>query len=375
MPVRVSALGFEAFTPRDPRPLDEEGPMMKNTSTTDVTLADEYSHLHELPEDQRAVHFQDHIGMGIFGKAGDKDVLVTCVIYHVGGRLWGLEDAALIQTNIIVAATDDRVMKNTKFVANRMDPLGHFDNFEVTRDADQVVWKAGNRQIIARPPCWELKGEHMGVDMDITLTGIGTSIPYHGTWDGLATTGVAGNEHLATAEGSFTYEGVTFTLDEGWAVRERTCLGQGWDVPSLLGSAEGYIWGWAFSDAVKVFVYAQEGSGHFAGRIFLEDHMINVTSDETVVEPLGSWVDPLTHATHNTSWRITMTTDAGTVELNVVTWSRCLFGFHLVEAYTTHHGALGRAGGRFVHTDGTVVALDDCLAYFEQGFATPLAAV
>jgi hypothetical protein len=345
--------------------------------TTDVTLEDEDSHLHELPQSDLAEHFQDHVGFGVFGKAGDKDVLITGIIYHVGGRLWGIDDGALIQTNIIIASTDDRVMKHTDFVANRMDPIAHFDNFEVTRDAEQVVWKAGNRQFIARPPYWELKGEHMGVDMDLRMTGIGKSIPYHGTWDGLATTGVGGNEHLAKAEGGFTYEGTTYTLDEGWAVRERTCLGKGWDVPALLGSqsAGGYIWGWAFSEAVKVFVYAQEATGHFAGRIFVDDQVINISAEDTVVEPLTSWIDPLTHATHDTSWRVTMKCDAGTVDMTVNTWARCVFGFHMLHAYTTHHGAMGRATGQFVHTDGNVVALDDCLAYFEQGFATPLEAV
>jgi hypothetical protein len=349
--------------------------MMKDNKppSSDVQLTDELSHFQELPEDQLREHFQDHIGMGIFGKAGDKDILLVNTIYHVGGRLWGIEDGALIQTNLVVSSTGDRVMKNNEFVANRLDPLGHFDNFEVVQEADKVIWKAGNRQVICRPPYWDLKGEHLGVDIDIKISGIGTSIPYHGSWGDLATTGVAGNEQLAKAEGNLTYNGETYNLDEGWAVRERTCLGKGWDVPSLMGSA-GYIWGWCFSEALKVFCFAQEGSGHFAGRVYLEDRMIDFSADDTVVEPLASWIDPLTHATQPTSWHITMRSDAGSLELNVDTWSRYLFGFHLLEGYTTHHGALGRASGRYVFPDGHVISIDDCISYFEQGFATPLAA-
>jgi len=343
-------------------------------ASSDVQLADEFSHFQELPKDHLSEHFQDHLGIGIMGRAGDKDVFLGCTIYHVGGRLWGMEDGALIQTNVVLSPTDDRLMKNNDFIANRMDPLGHFDNFEAVREANKVVWKAGDRQIICYPPYWELKGEHLGVDINMKLSGIGKSIPYHGIWQDLATNGVAGNEQLAKAEGSFTCNGETYTLDEGWAVRERTCLGRGWDVPSLLGSAEGYIWGWCFSDAVKVFCFAQGGSGHFAGRVYLEDGMIEFGADDTVVEPLASWIDPLTRATYPTGWRITMRSNAGSLELNVDTWSRYLFGFHLLESYTTHHGALGRASGRYVLPDGAVISIDDCISYFEQGFATPLAA-
>src|ERR1039458_6480103 len=170
--------------------------------SSDVQLTDELSHFQELPKDQLREHFGDHNGIGIFGKAGDKDILLVNVIYHVGGRLWGLEDSALVQTVLLLSSTDDRVMKNNDFVGNRLDPIRHFDNFEVVQEADKVIWKAGNRQIICRPPYWELKGEHLGVDIDIRVCGIGKSIPYHGTWDGLATSGVAGNEQLGRAEGS-----------------------------------------------------------------------------------------------------------------------------------------------------------------------------
>src|ERR1039458_6075010 len=179
-------------------------------ASSDVPLTDELSHFQELPEDQLREHFMDHLGIGIFGKAGDKDLALIDVIYHVGGRLWGNEDTALIETGLLLSSAHDRVMKNNDFVGHRLEPLVHFDNFEVVQEADKVIWKAGNRQIICDPPYWELKGEHLGVDIDIRVCGIGKSIPYHGTWDGLATSGVAGNEQLGRAEGSITYDGETY---------------------------------------------------------------------------------------------------------------------------------------------------------------------
>jgi hypothetical protein len=48
-----------------------------------------------------------------------------------------------------------------------------------------------------------------------------------------------------------------------------------------------------------------------------------------------------------------------------------IFGFHLLEAYTTHTGKAGRANGRFVLPDGEVIPIADEVCYMEHGFTTP----
>lgn len=337
-------------------------------------LAGEASHFQDLPAGHAEAHFQDHVGIGVFGKAGDKDILFVCTIYHVGGREWGLRDGAVMQTNLLVSPTDVRTMGDNRYVANRLDPIASFDNFAITQTADAVTWRAGAREIECRPPQWRVRGEHLGVDVDLVITGIGEPVPYHGTWDQLAKVGVAGNEQLGRATGRISYQGTTYTLDEGWAVRERTCLGSGFDVPSLLGAKEGYLWGWVFSEDLKVFCFAQGGSGHFAARVFHAGGVIDFGAEHSTVEPLASWTDPQTRATQVTAWRIRMESGAGKLEFEARTWSRYLFGFHLAKGYTTHCGALGRANGRFEFPDGRVVPIEERIAYFEQGFATLLPA-
>lgn len=349
--------------------------MNHKKASSDVILADEGPQFQQLSQDHLTEHFGDHVGIGVFGKAGDKDILFVCTIYHIGGRAWGIEDGALMQTDLVVSPSDgDRVMHNNDFVANRLDPIASFDDFEISQSDSAVTWKAGNRQIVCRPPYWEVKGEHMGVDVNLLISGNGPAIPYHGTWDKLAEAGVAGNEQLGTAQGTVSYQGETYSLDEGWAVRERTCLGKDYNVPKLLGGKSGYIWGWVFSDALKVFCFAQGGSGHFAGRVFLGDEIIDYAEEHTTVEVVDSWTDPQTMAQQATAWTLIMDSDKGRLELNVRTWSRYLFGFHLVDAYTTHTGALGRSSGRFSAPDGLEIILEDKIAYFEQGFATELPA-
>jgi hypothetical protein len=336
-------------------------------------VRDEASHYQELPAAQNQEHFQDHVGISIWGKAGEVDIFFGATLYHVGGRKWGFADGALNQTYLLITPTGERVMTNNDFVANRMDPIRRFD-FAETVQSDRVIWQAGNREVTFNPPVWEVRGEHFGVDLDLRLTGIGEPVPYHGNWDGLVAHGVAGNEVLCKAAGSCSYKGKTYVLEDGWGVRERTCLGHKHDVPSLLGTGSGYFWSWTFSDDIKIFYFSQGGSGHAAGRVFLLDRMIDFDPQHTVSEALETWTDPLTHETQVTKMRIGMKSEQGELELEVHTWSRLVFGFHLLEAYTTHTGKCGRARGRFTFPDGRVIPIEESLAYIEHGFATPLVA-
>jgi hypothetical protein len=79
--------------------------MNPTNALSDVRLADEVARVHQLPAEHLAEHFQDHIGIGTFGKSGDMDILFVCTIYHVGGRQWGIKDGAVMQTNLVVTTS------------------------------------------------------------------------------------------------------------------------------------------------------------------------------------------------------------------------------------------------------------------------------
>lgn len=341
-------------------------------ATSNVKTADEMNHMRELPKEQLSEHFQDHIAFLIMGKCEGKDIFMALGMYHVGGKVWGITDGIVQQTNLIITPSDHRTISNNEFVGNRIGPTDESANFQVVQESDRVIWKTGNRQITCRMPYWELKGEHMGVDLDLTIGGIGDCIPYHGPWTDLAAKGLAGNEHLCWASGSFIYQGKKYTLDEGWAVRERTCLGKGWDVLTLLGHSTGYIWGWCFSESVKVFCFAEPEVNRFLGRVWSGDQVLGFGPGQIKVEPLERWKDPMTDVTIPIKWKINMESEAANLEMNVATWSRALYGFHLAKGYTTHYCVLGRTNGSLVFSDGKNVALNDCQTYFETAKATAL---
>lgn len=335
-------------------------------------FSDDGSHYQKLPAEDNAEHFQDHAGLFLWGTAGEFDLFFGATLYHVGGRKWGFESGAFNQSFLLITpnSKSGREMGNNTFIANRMDPMRRFD-FKETIHEDRVTWQAGNRVMTFSAPTWEVRGEHFGIDLDIKFTADGAPAPYHGDWAGFVERKVGGNEVICKGEGSCTYNGKTYTIENGFGVRERTCLGRNFDVPSLLGVGQGYLWSWTFAPAIKIFYFEQGGSGHHAGRVFLNDGKIDFSSEQTHSEVLEVWTDPLTHEQRATRMRITMKSDQGELEYEIHTWRRMIFGFHLLEAYTTHTGKAGRASGRFTYPDGRVIVIDDEIAYMEHGFPTP----
>lgn len=338
----------------------------------DYPITDDASHVRRLPAEDNAEHFQDHTGLFLWGTAGDVDLFFGNTMYYVGGRKWGFEEGALNQSFLLIVPNgkDNRKMENTPFIANRMDPLRRFD-FVENKTEKEVTWQAGNRIVTFAAPTWKVKGEHFGCDLDITFTAEGPPIPYHGEWANLEKHKVAGNEVLCHGEGTCIYGGKTYKIENGFGVRERTFLGRNLSVPELLGVSQGYMWGWTFTRDLKVFFFKQGASGHEAGRVFLKGRTIDFTGEQTTLEVLEEWTDPLTHDTGPVRTRLNMKSDQGELELELHVWRRMIFGFHLLEAYTTHTGKQGRASGKFTFPDGREILIDDQICYMEHGYPTP----
>ncbi len=341
--------------------------------TFDYPVRDDASQYQRLPADENAVHFEDHNGLFLWAKAGEVDLFFGGTIYHVGGSKWGFEDGALNQTFLLVTPNgkNDRTMAANDFVSNRMDSIRTF-GFEETVHDDRVVWRAGNRELVSSAPTWELTGEHFGVDVDLKFTADGAPDYFSGNWAGLPRRRIGGNEVLCRGKGSCTYDGKTYTVENGFGVRERVCLGRDFDVPTLLGSTGGYLWTWVFTEKLKVFYFNR--GGHHAGTVFLGDSTIQFTGEQTTADVLEQWTDPLTHETQATRMLVRMKSADGDLEVEIHTWRRFIFGFHLIGGYTTHTGKTGRASGTFTSPDGRVIPIDDELCYLEHGFATPIVA-
>lgn len=343
-------------------------------------LADEAPHHVQMSVEDRKVHWHDQLAFGFFGRAGDVDFFLSHCFFHVGGELWSVpegESTCLIQTNFLVSDGQHREMRDGPHVGTRMDPVaGH--PMTITTDDDSVTWAAADRRVVRRGDVWTVTGEHAGVHLDLVVTAIRDPEWYKGPWENVATVGIAGNSLLCRVTGTFTHAGSTYRITDGWAVRERALFGNGWDVVSNLHrtSKRNYFWNWVFTDELQMFFYEQAGSNGAAAHVYLSDgSIIHFDEEQTSAVITRRWADPMVRENMATAIEIVMSSEQGTLELDVRTWARSLFGFHPRNGYTIHSGAIGRASGRFTRPDGSVLAIDEATSYIEQGYAVMLPAV
>jgi hypothetical protein len=343
-------------------------------------LFDEGPHHEQMTAQDRKVHWHDQLAFGFFGKAGDVEFFLGHCFYHVGGELWGLgegESTCVIQTNFLVNDNQHREMREGPHVGTRMDPVAGYP-LSITIDGDSCTWAAANRKVVRRGDTWTVTGEHAGVHLDLVVTATREPEWYKGPWENVATVGIAGNSLLCRVSGTFSHDGVTYTITDGWAVRERALFGNGWDVVSNLNrtTKRNYFWNWVFTDELQMFFYEQAGSNGAAAHVYLNDGSI-IHFDESQTEAVITkrWVDPMVRENMATAIEIRMSSDQGTLVLDAQTWARSLFGFHPKNGYTIHSGAIGRANGSFTRPDGSVLAINEATSYIEQGYAVMLPAV
>src|SRR5581483_4957973 len=134
-----------------------------------VTLEQETGRREDLADRYTGIHFLEDMGAGVFGKCKGENVLLIALHYRVGGSVWGVDDTIINNTTFHAAPYDRQKIEDNDFISHRIDPIYRNDDYKIAREADRIVWQAGDRQMIARPPYWEIKGEHLGVDCDLTM--------------------------------------------------------------------------------------------------------------------------------------------------------------------------------------------------------------
>ncbi|MCU1346364.1 MAG: hypothetical protein JWL70_2630, partial [Acidimicrobiia bacterium] len=281
------------------------------------------------------------------------------------------------QTNFLVNDNQHREMQERPHVGTRMDPVAGYP-MKITIDDGSCTWAAAGRTVVRRGDTWTITGEHAGVDLNLVVTATREPEWYKGPWENVAAVGVAGSSLLCRVTGTFSHGGDTYTITDGWAVRERALFGNGWDVVSNLHrtTKRNYFWNWVFTEELQMFFYEQAGSTGGAAHVYLKDgSIIHYDETETNAVITKQWVDPMVRDRMATAIKIHMSSDQGTLEVDAQTWARSLFGFHPKNGYTIHSGAIGRATGQFTRPDGSVLAINEATSYIEQGYAVMLPAV
>jgi hypothetical protein len=128
---------------------------------------------------------------------------------------------------------------------------------------------------------WQLGGgEHMGVDLDLTLGGTGNAARVYGPWEDLLENGRGGYENCCWAEGTVSVNGHTYTLENGWGDHGVLTFGENYD--QVAGMREGYYYVWVWHEDMQLFFWVMPSSGIGSGFAYMPDGRVFLFSGESI---------------------------------------------------------------------------------------------
>lgn len=339
----------------------------KGIAKSDVELAEDRSHIDDLPKGRDVMEVN---GLIVRGEAGGCEVCVLAMLWRFGGGprgQWRVDESALIQTAFHMVPRGRNKMGNNDFIANRLDPLEWSGKkITITQESDRTTWRLGNRQMISRPPYWQVKGEHMGVDLDLTLGGTGNASRIYGPWEALAQNGRAGYETCCRAEGTITVQGRTYTLENGWGDHGVLTFGENYD--QVEGMRPGYFYIWAWHEEMQLFFWLQPGSGIGAGFAYMPDgREFKFGPGEIRVSVLERWTDPLTSIDAPTRWHVNMNTAGLVADVILDGVGRSIYCVPVRKGITSRYTFSARGNGRAFLATGESIEFKDMTSYVEWG--------
>lgn len=339
---------------------------MERSAKSDVQLSEQVSHVDLLPKGKE---YMEVNGLIVRGEADGMEICLESMCWHFGGGRngqWRVDEAVVAQTNFHMVPKGLGTMVDNEFTCNRVDPTDWVGSLEVVQEPDRVIWKAANLQWINRPPYWQLQGEHMGIEFDITLGALGNPTWVYGPWENLAEKGRAGYDQRTWAEGTVTVKGKKYTIENGWGDHGLLIFDEKYQ--AVEGQRAGYYWVWAWHEKIQTFFWVQPGSGIGHGYAYTEDgREFILKPGEVRVTALDRWTDPVTNLDMPVRWHVSMKTQGLSAEYVLDGCGRGIFAVPSRDGLTARYSFSARGNGRAFLDTGESVALQDMTSYVEWG--------
>ncbi len=337
-----------------------------------VTLAEEVSRASELPKDEG---YYENRSTFFWGEADGHDIMLLEGFFTFGKgdngpyRIIEGDEATILYSTVMVVPQDDEGgMVNNVFYGNWIDSRDALPNFEIIEESDRLIWKGGNRKVIVRPPYWEITGEAMGVEYDVTLGGLGPVHRPYESWDNFAETHTGGFWVPCWAEGDITYKGKKFTLESGYGTHTYMIHGHNWDTYEMVSQAP-YYWIWGMNDSLQFFTFssAADPGLYSDGFVWNDGTQIRFAPSQVAIDELEFWDDPQSGLRWPCRWHINMNSEEGLLDVNVRGRCRGIFCSLTRKGAEIHYGIFARANGRFFYPDGRSIPIENMMLYVERG--------
>ena len=340
-------------------------------AVSDISLDDCVSQCVKLPEIQDWYENQYHL---VVGEIEDYDfLLATCLVLFKGppgGGYKMVENGVMNISHFFMLPKEARgQMLDNEYVTGDEAPWEALtgNELKVIREKDRVVWKAGGRDFIARPPYWEVRGCHKGVDLDLVMHSICPGFWYLGGFKDLAQNFSAGVDEYTQAEGTITVGGKKYEISHAGGLYEHVAL-PGWDQVAV-NQDGGYLWMVGWSEDIQVFVFYMKGLSNFTGHVIVDGKARSYRGEEQVkVDECDTWADPKSTIVTASKWHIKLTSDEGVLDILVSNGGRAFSINCFTNGFLGRYVNLAFMNGSFTMADGRIISLKNVRMCIDRTF-------
>jgi hypothetical protein len=301
----------------------------------------------------------------VLGEIEDYDFfLATCLVVFKGppgGGYKMVEDGVMNHTHFFMLPKEMRGrMLDNDFISGDSSPWQFLrgDDLTVIREEDRVVWRAAGRELIARPPYWEVRGSHKGIEMDLVMHSICPGFWYLGHFKDIAQNMSAGVDEYTQAEGTLTVGGKKYEISHAGGLYEHVAL-PGWDQVDIVSRGR-YLWMVGWSEDIQIFVFYMPGLNNFTGHVIVDGKPISYRgAEQVVVDERGTWADPRSSMLTACQWHIRLISDEAVLDVIANNGGRTFTVNTFSNGHLGRYQNLAFASGNFTFADGKTIPIKD----------------
>ena len=299
------------------------------SGATPVTLDDEADHIKDLPPKD----LWEESAIILIAETETHDVLLWNAMYILKGHgenLWIKKDGVEHDIVFIAVPKSQRgQMTDNNFARTGWHPTQRLpaDALKIDRQADRTIWTLQDESFICRPPIWEVKGSHGGVELDLTYEQVGKAIWNWGPFSGAMEKDRAGYDVFATVNGTIKTGGLNLEIKNGQGVREHIAVGQSCNVIRNLPPPRVMWWLYASKDDIGVN-YFRPGVVDI-GKVNIGDREIHFNPAAGLgsisYQNLQYWEDPRSGYNLPIRWHLNMSSAEAIVDFDIKCHGRGYF--------------------------------------------------
>jgi hypothetical protein len=327
-----------------------------------LTVQDQRCHIDEVTIEQDLWENHGFLVRGETPDGVDYTLWTSPYIVKRGPESYYSGEMDILQTMLVAgkfSAEQKKVMNDTDFVAYGWAPFDHEERGFITADRndERVLWKVGNREYEDAPPHWAIRGEHGGIDLDLSFDAYVPAFDVY-PHDRFSEDGIAWYEAYLRAAGTIGYQGKQLDVS-GYACHERVIVTRD-HVPEKLRD-RGLYWQHLFGDRVQAWVMTSPSANEGLAYVVVDGETFRAEGPaEVEIEDLDYWVDPRSWFRVPYRFKIKVQTTGGELELVAGAYARAYYPWTpFRDTVNILYWMSAEATGTFTRNDGETVPIEN----------------